>query len=139
MCDVNLCYCFCQRSTHSVYHCLLTYSYMETTFVVDRLGSRCNHSCRPNMTWSFKQKTHLVLRTLRDVAPGEQLTIAYLDVVAPASQRAAALRQQYAFSCQCPRCNRDTHDPTDWWLSGCLVNGALRTPTLPPQPVVLVR
>lgn len=73
------------------------------------------------MTWSFKQKTHLVLRTLRDVAPGEQLTIAYVDVVAPAAQRAAALRQQYAFECVCSRCSAEK--PADWRLSGCLFRG----------------
>ena len=49
-----------------------THTHTHTHFhQLHRLGSRFNHSCRPNLTWSFMQKTHLVLRTLCDVAPGE--------------------------------------------------------------------
>ena len=46
----------------------------------------------------------LRLRAARDIAAGEQLCIAYLDVDLPVERRQEKLLFGYGFSCACPRC-----------------------------------
>ena len=46
----------------------------------------------------------LRLRAARDIAPGEQLCIAYLDVDLPVERRQEKLHFGYGFACACPRC-----------------------------------
>lgn len=46
----------------------------------------------------------LRLRAARDIAAGEQLCIAYLDVDLPVERRQEKLHFGYGFSCTCPRC-----------------------------------
>jgi len=45
-----------------------------------------------------------MIRALRDIASGEELTIAYVDVAHPLQQRQELLRSQYHFTCDCPYC-----------------------------------
>lgn len=40
----------------------------------------------------------------RAIAPGEQLTITYIDAGLPRAARAAALREAYGFECGCAAC-----------------------------------
>ena len=46
----------------------------------------------------------LRLRAARDIAAGEQLCIAYLDVDLPVERRQEKLSFGYGFTCACPRC-----------------------------------
>ncbi|KDD75917.1 hypothetical protein H632_c438p1 [Helicosporidium sp. ATCC 50920] len=46
----------------------------------------------------------MALRATRDVVPGEQLTICYVDETASRDVRRALLLENYGFECQCPRC-----------------------------------
>ena len=55
-----------------------------------------NHSCAPNCAQTFAGK-RLVLRALRDVAAGEEITISYVDVCATRRTRRAQLARQYHF------------------------------------------
>lgn len=65
--------------------------------------SLLNHSCQPNCVLAFRGTTAL-LRPLRRLAAGEELTIAYCDVVDSRAARQALLAQQYFFACRCERC-----------------------------------
>jgi len=72
---------------------------------VYRYPSLFNHSCDPSVhvTWEHGDAT-LVARAARDVSPGEELTITYIDADASASTRRATLEQSYGFRCVCRRC-----------------------------------
>ena len=55
-----------------------------------------NHACAPNCAQSFRGRT-LTVRCMRDVRPGEELTIAYVELAATRAERRAELMKQYAF------------------------------------------
>ncbi len=62
-----------------------------------------NHSCDPNCAVS-SGVTPLQIVTIREVQPGEELTIAYVEISQPRSSRQAKLSENYCFDCGCPRC-----------------------------------
>lgn len=62
-----------------------------------------NHSCNPNCAVSTAVSP-LTVVTTRVVQPGEELSIAYVDISQPPSARQAKLSMQYRFSCACTRC-----------------------------------
>jgi len=70
-----------------------------------------NHSCEPNCIQLF-QGTSLRLRTLRPIFPGEELTIAYIDVNQHKAARQSGLIAGYGFVCHCARC---TSVEEAWW------------------------
>eukprot|EP00929_Paragymnodinium_shiwhaense_P100978 TRINITY_DN63701_c0_g1_i1.p1 TRINITY_DN63701_c0_g1~~TRINITY_DN63701_c0_g1_i1.p1 ORF type:complete len:620 (+),score=141.30 TRINITY_DN63701_c0_g1_i1:131-1861(+) len=59
-------------------------------------GAYFNHDDSPNCVHSFVGR-RLLVRTLRPVAPGEELTIAYVELAEVSAVRRAKLRQQYFF------------------------------------------
>ena len=63
-----------------------------------------NHSCAPNCVVIYITGDLLQVRAARDVAIGEELTIAYTDLALPTRIRSAALRGSYGFECDCSRC-----------------------------------
>ncbi|KAI0043641.1 hypothetical protein FA95DRAFT_1574983 [Auriscalpium vulgare] len=65
--------------------------------VVFKDTSRINHSCAPNANflWSAESLTGDV-RALRDIAPGEQITMSYTDVFYHYTSRMEPLRRLYA-------------------------------------------
>jgi hypothetical protein len=69
-----------------------------------------NHSCDPNATVEFLEgNSTLTLRTLRDVATDEEVTISYLDeesLKLPVGERREKLAL-YLFVCECPRCTAE--------------------------------
>lgn len=64
--------------------------------------SLLNHSCDPNCTQSFDNGA-AVIRALRDIQPGEELTIAYCPLPAPKATRHKELLE-YNFTCSCAVC-----------------------------------
>ena len=44
---------------------------------------------------------------MRDIAPGEELTISYIDTLAPYRQRQQRLQSSLGFECSCARCSLD--------------------------------
>lgn len=69
------------------------------------LSSLLNHSCEPALEPFFpNNNAEMALRATRDVVPGEQLTICYVDETASRDVRRALLLENYGFECQCPRC-----------------------------------
>eukprot|EP00873_Tetraselmis_striata_P007156 jgi/Tetstr1/427420/TSEL_017583.t2 len=65
--------------------------------------SLLNHSCQPNCEYGGVGD-FLFVSTTRDVAAGEELCIAYLDILAPFAERRQQLSQGQGFQCACQRC-----------------------------------
>ena len=64
-----------------------------------------NHSCDPNACQSFHEETKaLSIRATKDIQPGEEITITYIDIGKPTSWRRRELRKTYGFVCMCHRC-----------------------------------
>ncbi|CAE8626598.1 unnamed protein product [Polarella glacialis] len=75
-------------------------------------GALANHSCAPNcqfMTCFGGEGVRpvLKLRCLRDIAPGEDLTVSYDDQARPVWERRARLESSHWFLCKCARCLED--------------------------------
>lgn len=67
--------------------------------------SRLNHSCRPNVMNNWDSKTQrLYVHALCDIAVGEELTTAYVDVLLRRKERQEILKGHYAFECTCKAC-----------------------------------
>ncbi|KAG0089622.1 SET and MYND domain-containing protein 3 [Podila epicladia] len=63
-----------------------------------------NHSCVPNCVYIFKGPK-VECRVIRDVHPGEEMTISYIDQVGTTKERQRQLKEQYHFVCECPLCH----------------------------------
>lgn len=100
------------------------------------LGGLLNHSCDPNCLALFRGQRQ-VIRCVKDVAPGEEVTIGYIELGRPLLCRRLELASSYFFPCACARCAAPP--PPDGRLSdmrceGCngpLVLGAATTTPLP--------
>ena len=65
-----------------------------------------NHSCDPNACQSFHEESKaLSIRATKDIQPGEEITITYIDIGKPTSWRRRELRETYGFVCMCSRCS----------------------------------
>ncbi|KAK1595358.1 uncharacterized protein LY79DRAFT_681701 [Colletotrichum navitas] len=67
--------------------------------------SRMNHDCRPNVDYFFDPRT-LTQRTvaLRDIIPGEELTLSYIDPMQSREARRERLHSTWGFHCSCHHC-----------------------------------
>ena len=70
-----------------------------------------NHNCEPNVTLLKEESEEerdgrVVARLSRDVAHGDELCNAYVDVGLPLRRRRRELRE-YGFECMCARCLRE--------------------------------
>ncbi|KUI53255.1 putative protein lysine methyltransferase SET5 [Cytospora mali] len=67
--------------------------------------SRINHSCRPNTRSTQTTEGHKVVTAIRDIEPGEELTLKYLDHF-PYSRREweEVTERSWGFICNCPDC-----------------------------------
>ena len=70
------------------------------------VGLCINHSCYPNSVYCFSADGSMEYRALRDLAPGEEVTVSYIDCSLPTMQRQEILRTQRFFMCRCIRCVR---------------------------------
>jgi hypothetical protein len=62
------------------------------------IGAMLNHNCRPrNCTQFFGPKGMIDFRTCQEVQPGEELTIAYIDLASTLQERREALAHSYLF------------------------------------------
>lgn len=72
-------------------------------------ASLSNHSCQPNATCVqlggsqfLVDERALIAR--RPIAPGEEITIEYLDICQPTVDRRRILQKAYGFICNCALC-----------------------------------
>ncbi len=89
---------------------------------------KMNHSCIPNVFVQYRggwgQQRPLVLEcvAVRDIQPGEELCISYVDCDLDTEERRQELLN-YGFFCECPRCEGKMEDmpalPADEDLFGC--------------------
>ncbi|KAK5816048.1 hypothetical protein F5H01DRAFT_413485 [Linnemannia elongata] len=91
---------------------LLSYGFsltnLETTTVVGlalyvQSMPFMNHSCLPNCVYTFKG-SRVECRVIRNIQPGEELTISYIDQIGTTQERQKQLKEQYHFTCDCPLC-----------------------------------
>ncbi|KAJ3531162.1 hypothetical protein NM688_g7611 [Phlebia brevispora] len=72
------------------------------------LGSRLNSSCVPNVNNSWDESTgRLVFRVVRDVEAGDELCIAYGNILATRERRRKELKARFSFICECEACSLD--------------------------------
>ena len=67
--------------------------------------------CSPNLKKS-RDKRGIAFYTLRDVHPGEELCIAYIDETASLNERIESLQKDWFFTCRCTKCSREMEGPT---------------------------
>uniref|UniRef100_A0A452J5Y6 [histone H3]-lysine(4) N-trimethyltransferase n=1 Tax=Gopherus agassizii TaxID=38772 RepID=A0A452J5Y6_9SAUR len=71
--------------------------------------SLLNHSCDPNCVIVFEGR-QLLLRSVREIQIGEELTISYIESLMPSSERQKHLKRQYCFECNCLLCKTQEKD-----------------------------
>jgi hypothetical protein len=67
--------------------------------------ARMNHDCRPNTDFAFDYGTlSQFIHATRDISPGEELTLSYINPLMTHSQRTTKLKRNWGFNCSCPLC-----------------------------------
>ncbi len=82
---------------------------------------RMSHACAPNCAWHADASGARVVRSLRAIASGEELTVDYhaeAEAGRPAPWRAEELRRKYEFDCACARCAAAGDDTRQWRCGG---------------------
>ena len=97
--------------------------------------SRLNHSCSPNVVWSYKRSNMIMkeVRALRDIDVGEELSATYLgnNVFATSSERRIQLQKSWKFECKCRLCNLPDDEQEENDKKRMMMNKLhWRTPTL---------
>ncbi|KAI3332194.1 SET domain-containing protein [Xylariaceae sp. AK1471] len=67
--------------------------------------SLLNHDCRPNLAFYIDQNMTHCTHAVRDIKPGEELTISYIDALQVRSVRQERTRNSLGFSCGCSHCS----------------------------------
>lgn len=79
------------------------------------LQSLCRHSCSPNAEPAFPKNNHVLAMTaIKEIAPGEEITVSYLDECSlnrSRHTRQKLLRENYYFDCKCARCASEADQP----------------------------
>ncbi|GAP84811.2 putative het domain protein [Rosellinia necatrix] len=78
-------------------------------------ASLLNHDCRPNLAFFVDQNLTHHTHAMRDIGPGEELTISYLDALQLRSARQERTRNSLGFACGCSHCTmpREESDASD--------------------------
>ncbi|TKY74311.1 Histone-lysine N-methyltransferase ASHR1 [Spatholobus suberectus] len=64
-----------------------------------------NHSCLPNSVLVFEGKSALV-RAVQHIPTGTEVLISYIETAGSTMTRQKVLKEQYLFTCTCPRCSK---------------------------------
>jgi len=78
------------------------------------VSSFMSHSCGPSVSWLKGPQGAHVLKARRDIAPGDEATISYLEESAllhSAEARKKSLQETKLFECSCERCSGEGGDP----------------------------
>lgn len=62
-----------------------------------------NHSCLPNSVLVFEGRL-AVIRAVKHIPQGDEVLISYIETAGSTMTRQKALKEQYLFTCTCPRC-----------------------------------
>ncbi|KAK4177469.1 hypothetical protein QBC36DRAFT_327028 [Triangularia setosa] len=70
--------------------------------------ARMNHDCRPNADYYFDHETlSQYIHAIRDIAPGEELTLSYINPIMKKKARNKKLNRIWGFQCACPLCTQE--------------------------------
>ncbi len=74
-------------------------------FVLFPSIARINHECRPNAEYVYDAATlSQAVNAARDILPGEELSLSYINPLMPRAQRLAKLKRNWGFDCGCASC-----------------------------------
>ncbi|KAK0622989.1 hypothetical protein B0T14DRAFT_427228 [Immersiella caudata] len=77
-------------------------------FVVFPEIARFNHDCRPNADYYFDHAAlSQFIHATRDIQPGEELTLSYINPVMQRVARMAKLARNWGFQCACSHCTQE--------------------------------
>lgn len=68
-----------------------------------------NHSCLPTVIVTFNG-TSADVRAVRNMKPGDEVLISYIDLLYPTDDRNNRLRESYYFTCECQECKSKSMD-----------------------------
>ncbi|XP_059453924.1 histone-lysine N-methyltransferase ASHR1 isoform X1 [Corylus avellana] len=68
-----------------------------------------NHSCLPNSVLLFEGRL-AVIRAVQHIPQGDEVLISYIETAGSTMTRQKALKEQYRFTCTCPRCIKVSDD-----------------------------
>ncbi|KAG8164552.1 hypothetical protein KVR01_006470 [Diaporthe batatas] len=75
---------------------------------------KTNHDCRPNAAYYVDQSTLMHITTaVRPIAAGDEITITYLDPLAPRADRQDRARSHWGFACACPHCSASADEAAE--------------------------
>ncbi|KAI8245203.1 SET domain-containing protein 5 [Colletotrichum sp. SAR 10_99] len=67
--------------------------------------SRYNHDCRPNVAFYIDSDLRHYTHAVRDIKPGEELTISYVDSLSSRQVRQDRAKRNWGFGCTCNQCS----------------------------------
>ncbi|KAI6045326.1 SET domain-containing protein, partial [Pisolithus marmoratus] len=118
---------------------LTTPSLTPIGVAVSPLVALINHSCAPNVVVVFPRSRKdsgnepvVKVAALRNIAPGEEILMSYVDTTLPKSLRQMALMETYNFQCRCWACTESSEvDPREavWCPTACGGTSSLPTET----------
>lgn len=99
------------------------YGTMETVGMgLHRRVNMLNHACVANAILMVSPETgELVIKALRDVGPGEQITLCYVGCGFDRYERQKRLREDHYFLCNCSQCRDQRPERVVCWM--CLSCG----------------
>ncbi|CAJ1078026.1 N-lysine methyltransferase SMYD2-B [Xyrichtys novacula] len=68
-----------------------------------------NHSCLPSVIVTYNG-TSAEIRAVKDMKPGDEVLISYIDLLYPTDDRNNRLRESYYFTCECQECKSKSKD-----------------------------
>nr|XP_057912670.1 N-lysine methyltransferase SMYD2-like [Doryrhamphus excisus] len=68
-----------------------------------------NHSCLPSVIVTYN-RTRVEVRAVKDMKPGDEVLISYIDLLYPTEDRNNRLRESYYFTCDCQECKSRSKD-----------------------------
>lgn len=69
------------------------------------VGLCINHSCAPNVSYTFSADGCMEYRTMKPIAAGEELCVEYIDISTSTQSRRLNLQEKRFFLCMCERCS----------------------------------
>ncbi|BEJ07808.1 hypothetical protein CcaverHIS641_0410770 [Cutaneotrichosporon cavernicola] len=79
------------------------------------LVALCNHSCWPNAVVVFPSGREMCVVAIADIAAGDEILTAYIDVSLPLAERQTDLHARYGFACDCSLCINGEDWPDPRW------------------------
>lgn len=122
--DLQTLCCLCARINNNAHALFDNYSSSNRTIGLGLfpITSILNHSCAPNAIFSPSECGRMMVRALRPIKSGEEITVPYVDLFQNRAEKQRELQQDKHFVCACQRCRIEQSWRPIWPPS----NGLLR-------------